>query len=50
MQALESDPGMVNSSPEEEGWFVKIKVADEGETQTLMQREAYDAFAAAEEH
>ena len=40
----------MNRSPEEEGWFVKIKVSDEAETQSLMQREAYDAFAAAEEH
>jgi len=47
---LESDPGLVNRSPESEGWFVKIKVSDEAEVQSLMQREAYDAFAAADEH
>jgi glycine cleavage system H lipoate-binding protein len=52
VQEVESDPGLANRSPEAEGWFVKIKLNEDGEAmlQGLMQREAYDAFVAAEEH
>ncbi|MDE3115654.1 MAG: glycine cleavage system protein GcvH [Pseudomonadota bacterium] len=43
-QALTDDPAKVNTDPEGEGWFFKMKVADAGELDTLMTREQYDAF------
>lgn len=44
--ALEDDPSLVNSSPEEDGWFFKLTVADEGELDGLMDEEAYGKFVA----
>ncbi|MBD3728255.1 MAG: glycine cleavage system protein GcvH [Sphingomonadales bacterium] len=42
--ALEEDPALVNSDPEGEGWFFKLKVADKGELDGLMDQAAYKAF------
>ena len=39
--ALEGEPGKVNEAPDSEGWFVKIKVADTGELEALMDETAY---------
>ena len=40
-EALADTPDMVNSSAMEDGWFVKIKVSDEGELGDLMDDAAY---------
>lgn len=45
--ALEDDPALVNTSPEEEGWFFKLTVADAGEFEGLMDAKAYQAFCEA---
>jgi glycine cleavage system H protein len=42
--ALEEDPALVNTSPEEEGWFFRITVADKSELEGLMDAKAYKAF------
>jgi len=42
--ALDEDPGKVNSSPDDEGWFFRLKLDDEGEIDDLMDEEAYQAF------
>ena len=42
--ALEADPALVNSSPEDDGWFFKRTIADEGELDGLMDEEAYKVF------
>ena len=42
--ALEADPELVNSSPEDEGWFFKMTVADKSELEGLMDAAAYKAF------
>jgi glycine cleavage system H protein len=41
---LETAPGTVNESPFEKGWFVKIKVGEEGKKQfdSLLDKAAYD--------
>jgi glycine cleavage system H protein len=44
--ALGDAPETVNDAPEAAGWFVKIKVADPGEAEGLMDRPAYEAFLA----
>jgi glycine cleavage system H protein len=41
--ALEGEPGKVNEAPDAEGWFVKIKIADNGELEGLMDDAAYKA-------
>ena len=43
---LDADPGLVNSAPEGEGWFLKLTVKDAGQLDELMDRAAYDKFAA----
>lgn len=45
-ETLGEEPAMVNSSPEEDGWLVKIKFT--GEVSDLMDRKAYDAHVEAE--
>ncbi|QDH33947.1 glycine cleavage system protein GcvH [Porphyrobacter sp. YT40] len=42
--ALEEDPALVNSSPEEDGWFFKMTIAAEAELDALMDEDAYKAF------
>lgn len=40
-EELNSQPGLLNKSPEGDGWLCKIKVADEAELETLMTEDAY---------
>ncbi|WP_128891022.1 glycine cleavage system protein GcvH [Erythrobacter sp. HKB08] len=42
--SLEEDPALVNSSPEEDGWFFKLTIADKSELEGLMDDKAYKAF------
>jgi len=44
--ALEEDPALVNSSPEEEGWFFRLTISDVGELEGLMTEAAYKDFVA----
>ena len=43
-EALEDEPGLVNSSPEEEGWFFRITLSDSDELEGLMNQGEYKAF------
>ncbi len=43
-QALTDDPSLVNSAAEGDGWFLKIKLADTGELDGLMDQAAYRKF------
>ena len=42
--ALEDDPALVNSSPEEDGWFFRLSISDSSELNGLMDENAYKAF------
>jgi glycine cleavage system H protein len=44
--ALADDPALVNNDPEGAGWFFRMRLADVGELEGLMDRAAYDAFLA----
>lgn len=44
--ALTDDPSLVNSDPEEEGWFYRITLSDPDEIDALMDETAYEAFVA----
>ena len=41
--ALDGEPGTVNESPADKGWFVKLAVADKSELDALMDDAAYKA-------
>lgn len=43
---LEGDPSLVNTAPEGNGWFFKLKLADPAELEGLMDETAYKAFVA----
>ena len=40
-QAVADDPSLVNSDPEGEGWFFKLKLSDTSELDGLMDESAY---------
>ena len=40
-QAIIDEPGLVNSDPEGEGWFFKLKLSDTGELDGLMDEGSY---------
>jgi glycine cleavage system H protein len=42
--ALANEPAKVNSAPQGEGWFFKIKIADPAELALLMTEEKYQDF------
>ena len=44
--ALEGDPALVNRSPVDEGWFMKIRASNPSEVEELMDEAAYSAFVA----
>lgn len=43
-EELPDTPEMVNSSPYEDGWMIKIKIADPAELDDLLDAEAYREF------
>jgi glycine cleavage system H protein len=45
-EALESDPEMVNSSPYEGGWMIKIRFSDASELDSLLDDAGYKAVIA----
>jgi glycine cleavage system H protein len=46
-QALAASPEVVNSSPYEEGWMVRVRVADPAQLDELLAPDDYDALVAA---
>ena len=47
-QALVDDPSLVNSDPEGEGWFFKLRLTNPAELEGLMDADAYKAFCEAQ--
>ena len=43
-QSIVDDPSMVNTNPETEGWFFKIKIKDKSEIDKLMSKNDYEKF------
>ena len=43
-QSIVDDPSKVNTNPETEGWFFKIKIKDKSEIDKLMSKNDYDKF------
>jgi glycine cleavage system H protein len=44
--AIVEDPALINRDPESEGWFFKLRLADPAAIGELMDKLAYDTFAA----
>jgi glycine cleavage system H protein len=42
--ALVEDPSLVNTDPEGEGWFFKLRLSDPSELEALMDADAYKNF------
>jgi glycine cleavage system H protein len=42
--ALTDEPGAINTDPLGEGWIFKLRIADSGEVDALMDEDAYTAF------
>jgi glycine cleavage system H protein len=43
-QAVSDDPSLVNTDPEGEGWFFRLRLADTSELEGLMDADAYKSF------
>jgi len=43
-QALADDPALINSDPEGQGWFFKLKLDNPGELEGLMDEAAYQEW------
>jgi len=43
-EALADTPNLVNESPQDEGWFFKLTLADQSELEGLMDEAAYADF------
>ena len=43
-ERLEDEPELVNASAEDQGWFFRMRLDDEGELEALLDGEAYQAF------
>jgi len=43
--AIVDDPAKVNSDPENEAWFFKLKITDKSEMDSLMNKEEYEKFS-----
>ena len=45
-EALSGDPGLINTSPEGDGWIFKLALDDAGELDALMDADAYAKLTA----
>lgn len=45
-EELEDNAALVNTSPDGDGWFFKISIADDSELEELMDADGYKAFIA----
>ncbi|XP_074573310.1 glycine cleavage system H protein 2, mitochondrial-like [Curcuma longa] len=46
---LNGSPGLINGSPFEKGWIIKVKMSDAGELNSLMDSEQYSKFCEEED-
>ncbi|XVE94255.1 hypothetical protein REPUB_Repub01dG0265800 [Reevesia pubescens] len=48
-EELSNSPALINSSPYENGWIIKVELNDAGELKNLMDSEAYSKFCEEED-
>ena len=44
-QSIVDDPAKINSDPENDAWFFKLKIKDKTEIDSLMNKEEYEKFS-----
>ena len=44
-QSIVDDPAKINSDPENEAWFFKLKITDKSEMDSLMNKDEYEKFS-----
>jgi len=44
-QSIIDDPAKINADPENEAWFFKLKIKDESELDSLMNKDEYEKFS-----
>ncbi|KAF8691186.1 hypothetical protein HU200_040303 [Digitaria exilis] len=49
-EKLSEEPGLVNASPYDKGWIIKVKLSDSGELSSLMDEEKYSKFCEEEDN
>ncbi|XP_015598280.1 glycine cleavage system H protein, mitochondrial [Cephus cinctus] len=49
-EAVESKPGLINSSCYEDGWLFKIELSNREEIKTLMDEKSYDQYLKSDPH
>ena len=47
-QSLVDDPALVNTDPEGEGWFFRLRLSDPGEVDALMSEDEYRQYCASQ--
>jgi glycine cleavage system H protein len=47
-ERLLDDPGLLNSDPFSDGWFIKVRPSDPSELDKLLDADAYDEFEKAQ--
>lgn len=48
-EVLSESPGLVNTSPYEDGWIIKVELSDAGEVEKLMDSDKYSKFCEEED-
>ncbi|KAK3432359.1 hypothetical protein EUGRSUZ_E04249 [Eucalyptus grandis] len=48
-EELSNSPGLVNSSPYEQGWIIKVEMSDAGQLNNLMDADKYSKFCEEED-
>ncbi|KAM4088167.1 hypothetical protein ACB094_07G050700 [Castanea mollissima] len=48
-EELNSSPGLINSSPYDKGWIIKVEVSNSGELNSLMDADKYTKFCEEED-
>ena len=44
-QSIVDDPAKINTDPENEAWFFKLKITNKSEMDSLMNKEEYEKFS-----
>ena len=49
-EALEEDPGLVNTSPQQDGWMWRMTIAHNNELKALLSEDAYQELIDSDDH
>jgi glycine cleavage system H protein len=49
-EALNDEPGLVNTNAEDDAWFIKMEISDESDLESLMDADSYKEHCEKEAH